>query len=276
LAFGDDVAQRGWCTGSVISEEMFPLLQCHLTRQDQPSTQVTADDWLVVVSQTCDIVVPKLEAEPLVEVLLCRPIQGKPRKGRRNLESTRYLDFHPNRETHTNLVLSAHAVADRYVIPRDLLTTNEPDQTRCLDKIASARVLAWYALRAGRPSWPNNFCDRIRSVTDALKSALDLELFSDDKSEVRVAIAEKDRELEDGESYHVAVFFVVDEDTWNGDIEGRGAINVAYARFVSELDACGGVEVNQELSGVVPGNEFSWQETQQTDQWNFANLSHRD
>jgi len=26
----------------------------------------------------------------------------------------------------------------------------------------------------------------------------------------------------------------------------------------------------------VPGNEFSWQETKQTDLWDFANLSHRD
>lgn len=91
-----------------------------------------------------------------------------------------------------------------------------------------------------------------------------------------MAIQEKGREIEDGESYHVAVFFVVDEDTWNGDIEGREAINTAFAKFVSELDACAGVEVNQELSGVVPGNEFTWQDTQQTDLWDFANLSYRD
>jgi len=276
LALGDDVAQRGWRTGSVVSAEMLPLLQPHLTRHDQPPAQVTADDWLVVVSQTCDIVAPKLEAEPFVEVLLCKPIPGKPRKGRRNLESTRYLDFRPNRETHTGLVLSAHAVADRYVIPRNLLAANEPDQARCLDKIASSRVLAWYALRAGRPSWPNKFCDRIHSATDALKDALDLDLFADDKSEVRVAIVEKERELKEGEPYHVAVYFVVDENTWDSDIEGREAINGAFAKFVSELDACAGVKVNQELSGVIPGNEFSWQDTQQTDQWNFANLSHRD
>ena len=36
------------------------------------------------------------------------------------------------------------------------------------------------------------------------------------------------------------------------------------------------IEVNEELSEVVPRNEFSWQETRQTDLWDFANLSHRD
>ncbi|MDD2768392.1 MAG: hypothetical protein PHT19_06640 [Methylococcus sp.] len=276
MTFGDDVAQRGWRTGSVVSVEMLPLLQLHPTRHDQPLIQVTADDWLVVVSQTCDVVAPKLDAEPLVEVLLCRPISGRPRKGRRNLESTCYLDFLPNRETHADLVLSAHAVADRYVIPRNLLTANNPDQARSLDGIAASRVLAWYALRAGRPSWPNKFCDRIHSATDALKDALDLNLFADDESEVRVAIVEKERELEDGESYHVAVYFVVDQNTWDSDIEGREAINAAYSKFVTELDACAGVEVDQKLSGVVPGDEFSWQDTKQTDLWNFANLSHRD
>ncbi|MEI8572888.1 hypothetical protein J0667_13125 [Methylomonas sp. WH-1] len=276
MAFGDDITLRGWRTGSVISVEMLTLLQPHLTRHDQQSTLVATDDWLVVISQTCDIVAPKLEAEPLVELLLCKPISGKPRKGQRNLESTRYLDFRPNRETHPDIVLSAHAVADRHVIPRDLLTTNEPDRVRWLDHISSQRILAWYALRAGRPSWPNNLCDRIRNATGALKDALDLDLFANDKSEVRVAIAEKDQELENGESYHLAVYFVVDEDTWNGDSDDRKAINIAFAKFVSELDACEGIDVNQDLSGVVPGNEFSWQETQQTDQWNFANLSHRD
>lgn len=91
-----------------------------------------------------------------------------------------------------------------------------------------------------------------------------------------MTINEKDQELKEGESYHVAVFFVVDEDTWNDDIEGRKAINAAFAKFVAELNSCAGIEVNQEASEVVPGYDFTWQDTQQTDLWNFANLSHRD
>lgn len=274
MAFGDDVAQRGWQTGSVVPAAMLPALQPHLTRPGQQPTQVAEADWLVVVSQTCDVVAQKAEAEPLVEVLHCRPHAGKPRKGRRDLESTRYLDFRPNRAAHQNLVLAAHAIADRYVIPRELLAANDPDAGRALDAAASQKVLAWYALRAGRPSWPNNFCDRVRTVRDALEDALDA-LF-DEIAEVRVGIEEKDEDLDPGQPYHVAVFFVVDEDVWNSDVDGRKAINDAFAEFVSELNACDGVEVNQDLSEVVPGNEFSWQETRQTDQWDFANLSHRD
>lgn len=91
-----------------------------------------------------------------------------------------------------------------------------------------------------------------------------------------MAIAEKDQDLGPEESYHVVVYFVVDEDTWDGDVDGRKTVNAAFAKFVAELGACDGIEVDEELSGVVPGDEFSWQETKQTDVWDFANLSHRD
>jgi hypothetical protein len=253
---------------------MLPELVNHLTRPGQPTTEIAEADWLVVVSQTCDIVAPKLEAEPLVEVLHCKPHAGKPRKGRRNLESTRYLDFRPNTATHQNLVLTAHAIADRYVIPRQLLTGHAPDSVRELSAASSQRLLAWYALRAGRPSWPNTFCDRVRTVRAALEEALDA--LSDDIAEVRVGIVEKDEELAPEQAYHVIVFFIVDEDVWNADVDGRKVIHDAFAKFVAELSACDGVSVDQDESAVVPGNEFSWQETKLTDLWDFANLSHRD
>jgi hypothetical protein len=274
LAFGDDVAQRGWQTGSVVPADMLSALAPHLTRPGQQPTQIAETDWLVVVSQTCDILASKLEAEPLVEVLHCRPHAGKPRKGRRDLESTRYLDYRANRGTHNNLVLTAHAIADRYVVPRDLLAAFAPDPGRSLDGAAAQKILAWYALRAGRPSWPDPFCDRLQAVREALEEALDK--LSDEIAEVRVAIAEKDQDLEPEQAYHVAVFFVVDEDIWNENVDGRKAIHDVFATFVAELNACDGIEVDEELSNVVPGNEFSWQSTKQTDLWDFANLSHRE
>lgn len=253
---------------------MLPALVQHLTRPGQQPTHVAEADWLVVVSQTCDVVAPKLEAEPLVEVLHCRPHSGKPRRQFRDLQSTRQLDFRPNQADHKNLVLTARAIVDRYVIPRELLATHEPDAGRVLDPRASGKVLGWYALRAGRPSWPNNFCDRVRTARDAVEQALDD--LSDEIAEVRVGIVEKDQDLKPEQEYHIAVFFVVDEDVWNADIAGRKVIYDAFAKFVAELNACDGVEVNEALSEVVSGDKFSWQDTKQTDLWDFANLSHRD
>jgi hypothetical protein len=274
VAFGDDVAQRTWQTGSVLPADLLLQLAPHLTRPGQAPTPVGADHWLVVISQTCDILATRLDAEPYVEVLHCKPVAGKPRKGRRDLQSTRHLDFRPNRETHAELVLGAHAIADRYIIPRELLAAHDPDPSRRLSDVASHRVLAWYALRAARPSWPNAFVDRISGAKDALENAL--EPLVEQVAEVRVAIAESDVELETDQSYHVAVYFVVDETTWNTDPNGRAAIYAAFGRFVGELAACDGIEVDQDLSQVISGGEFRWQAAQATDEWNFANLSHRE
>jgi len=274
LAFADDVAQRGWQTGSVWPSGLLQELTPHLIRPAQPATEVAGEDWLVVVSHTCDILATQLEAEPFVEVLHCRQIAGKPRKGRRDLRSTRYLDFRPNRASHPDLVLTAHAIADRYIVPRELLAACAPDPDRRLSDAAVRRVLAWYSLRAARPSWPNAFVDRIGNAKDALEEAL--EPLVDEIAQVRVAIAEKDEELEAGQPYHVAVYFVVDEHTWEENVDGRAAIHRAFGRFIGELGGCPGIEVDQELSQVIPGGEFSWQEAQATEEWNFANLSHRE
>jgi hypothetical protein len=149
-----------------------------------------------------------------------------------------------------------------------------PDAGRELSTAASQKVLAWYASRAGRPSCPNTFCDCVRTVRAPLEDALDA--LADEIAEVRVGIVEKDQELGQDQSYHVIVFFSVDEDVWTNNVEGRTVINDAFAKFVAELGACEGVNVDQDESAVVPGHEFTWQETKLTDLWGFANLSHRD
>jgi hypothetical protein len=253
---------------------MLPAIAQHLTRPGAVAAEVAADHWLVVVSQTCDVVARTLEAEPFVEVLHCKPIK-KPRAQFRDFRSTRILDFRPNRETHEAVALSAHAVADRYLVPREFFKDQPPDADRHLSGEAAQRIMAWYALRAGRPSWPDAFVARIdKDAVAALEAAI--EQLKDDIAEVRLGIVEKDVELGEDQSYHVAVYFIVDAETWEGDVEGRAAIHAAFATFVSKLNECDGIDVDQALSEVVSGDDFTWQETRATDEWNFANLSHRD
>ena len=274
MSLGDEVAGQGWRTGAVVPQGMLATIAQHLTRPGAAAVEVTADHWLVIVSQTCDVVARTLEAEPFVEVLHCKPIK-KPRAQYRDFRSTRILDFRPNPVTHEAVALSAHAVADRYLVPRELFKHQSPDADRHLSDEAAQRIMAWYALRAGRPSWPDAFVTRIDKDTEAALEAA-IEPLKEDIAEVRLGIVEKDVELGDDQSYHVAVYFVVAAEIWEGDVEGRAAINAAFATFVSKLNECVGIEVDQVLSEVVSGDEFTWQETRATDEWNFANLSHRE
>ena len=137
---------------------------------------------------------------------------------------------------------------------------------------AISNLQQWYALRYTRPAWPDPFIDRFDKKAKK-KLAAALKLLSTDGVEVRVAIAENDRELEADQTYHMAVFFVVDQLVWGSDPVVREEANKAFAAFVSALAECKGVEPDQELRGVKTGDEFTWQLTRTTDEWNFANLS---
>jgi hypothetical protein len=273
LTLGDEISKYGWRSGSVIPNEMIGEFICHLVRPGKTSADVSVDDWVVVVSQTCDVVALKLEAEPFVEILHCKPVP-KLRQQYKELRSTRILDFKPNRETHDSIVLSAHAVADRYFIPRELLRAIVPDATRRLSRVATIRVMEWLALRYTRPAWPDDFVFRISPLKDELEAAL--EPLSDDIAQVRVGIYKVDRELIEDESYSVSVYFVVDEEVWEADVEGRSKIYAAFAKFVTTLNCCKGIEVNEELSDVYSGANFTWQQMELTELWNFANLTHRE
>jgi hypothetical protein len=268
--FGDEVNEQGWQAGSVIPESMLPALAPYLVLPGYPGPQFIANDWFVVVSQTCDVVQPKLENEPLIEVLHCHPInelsgEFKERK------STRRLDFKPNSQSHADVCVQAHAITDRYLVPRELLLQHKPDSERGLSKNAVRNIQGWYSLRYSRPAWPNAFVKRLPAKPKLVSI---LKPIRDDVAEVRLAIAENEEELADGADYHVGVYFVVDETLWNEDVEGRNQIQSAFAAFTAALKNCKGIVVNEEVSNVYNGAEFSWQMTKMTDEWNFANLSH--
>ena len=268
---GEDLLALGWRGGKVVPHPSVAAIAEFLQNPGQPVAQVNEADWLVVVSQSCDVVAVTIKQEPYIEVLHCKPIP-KLRRQNKELRSTRLLDFRPNPETHPELVLAAHASADRYLVPRDLFAPFEPDTTRRLEGKACALVSAWYSLRYGRPAWPNNFNNRL--VADRLEDIL--EPLSDEIAEVRVSIAEWDQELGHEAPYRIAVHFVVDQAVWDGQPEQRMQVYQVFAAFVSELASRPGIEVMDDLSGPVSGAVFTWQQMQMSDQWNFANLSHRD
>ena len=228
MSDGTDIAAKGWQCGAVVQHAFMDELRAHTARPDGTFADVKPQDWLVIISQTCDVVANTLVQEPYVEMLHCRPID-KMRGQFRGLRSTRRLDFRPNVETHTDLALSAHAVSDRHIVPRAFLRNHSPDRDRVLSVSATNRLRDWFALRISRPAWPDSFVDRIKDVAASLEKALTP--LSDDIAEVRVAIAAADEELPIEIPYRVSVYFVVDQLVWEDDIEGRTAIYVQYLRF---------------------------------------------
>jgi len=270
-SLGEQLDAQGWQAGAVVSAEVLPLITAHLSRYGQPPVEVQEDHWLVVISQTCDVVQPRLENEPFLEVLHCRP-EPQLRSEFQGRKSTRRLDFRPNKATHPNLVLSAHAIADRHVVPRDLFVGHAPDGPRRLSATAVANLQQWYALRYARPAWPDAFNSRFDKKTKK-KLADALKILTVDDVEVRVAIGEREQELSIEEPYHLALFFIIDQQVWDTEPDVREQAQKSFAEFFSVLAGCEGIVLNEELSNVLPGDDFSWQLTRTTDEWNFANLS---
>lgn len=217
----------------------------------------------MLISQSCDVLAPNLTQEPLVELLHCQPI-AKPRNGFRDLQSTRRLDFRPNRVSHPDVAVTAHALADRYLMPRDLLQQLSPDPTRALSLQSVRRVSEWYALRYSRPAWPDEFVSRVAPQKEGLLQAL--APLKEDLVQVRAAVA-----LGDGGVYRVAVFFVSDEESWK-DQEIRVAVQKAFSAFTARLSQCSGVEVEDD-SAATSAALFSLQMMTMTEEWNFAHLS---
>lgn len=270
---GNEIHQLGWQSGSVLSPGHIQSLDSIFSLYDKDRFNYQPEDWLVLVSQTCDIVVDKLEAEPYVEVLLCRPIKDKkPRSQFSAMKSTRVIDFRPNKDTHEALILSAHATRDRFCIPREALLNKAPDQNRQLSSEAIRNIGYWYALRYSRPAWPNQLVKRFQTAVESIIEIL--RPLSDEIAEVRISIEQFDRDLDLNEDYNIIVYFVVAEEIWNREAELREQITKAYWDFVNTVKSCIGISVNEEFSGVFPGNEFTWELTQSTDLWNFANLTH--
>lgn len=267
---GETLLRLGWLAGSVLAPAGLEFVRPYLRHAgEEPPRALDPHDWWIVASQSCDLLHHNDENEPFVELLRGCPVQGKPRTQFVDLRSTRRIDFRPNRQKFPDLVLTAHATIDRYVVPRSALVGSSPDPDRVLSEIATERIQAWLALRASRPAWPNALVERLKAVQQRLVTAL--ENVRDDVAEVRVAINPK-TELTDDRPYKVVVWFVVPHDKYES-ADVRATVQAAYATFTGALARCVGVSLDVDISGVVSGDDFSWGEFRGSELWNFSYLT---
>ena len=266
-SIGSKLYSQGWRCGSTVPSELYARLKPYMRHASEPEPgDIALSDWLIVVSQTCDLVAIKSSQEQFAEILWCKPI-AKPRKGRMNLQSTRYLDFRPNRQDHANVCLEAHASHSKFMVPRNLLANSKPRDDRIVSSNAVLLIQAWYALRYSRPAWPEDLVGRLRQKQDEMEHCL--ASLDDDRTELRVQWRKPEGE---GVAYVAAVFLVVEESTWREDVAYRANAFKSFHDFIAVLRSCPGIEVD-DLSAPQNGAEFSWQLMRVTEKWDFANLT---
>lgn len=198
----------------------YPAVRRYLVQPGEADpTDLKDEDWLVVVSHSCDVMAASMEQEPFVEILHCRHVEPALSQYK-NRRSTRRLHLRPNRVALPNFYLDAHATADRYMLPRSILAGSPPCDKRTLGQEAINGIQAWYALRSQRPAWSDDLNMRLAPMREKLEKAL--KPLDDDTTEIRVSMSfENDR-------FRLAVFLVIDQEIWDGELSERKKLSFAF------------------------------------------------
>jgi len=157
------LALRGanWQQGSVCRNVDVPLL---LATPAHPQLACREDDWLVVVTQTCDLLQGDLVKEPQAELLRLSP-------SRPSINTSLGWGQHPRfiqlERSASGLILYG-SVHDRVWIPKSRLDAIRPDTTRAISEEDTRMLAKWLASRYLRPAFPDAFNLRLQPVEKAL------------------------------------------------------------------------------------------------------------
>jgi hypothetical protein len=262
----EKLARLGWARGRVLSPDHATKLACLMRIAETDYTHAT-ENWILVASQTCDLLPFVDDSEPFVELIVGRPISVLD-SNRANLQSTRWLDVRvaPGGQA---LRLSA---TQRYFVLRTALEDAAPDQNRVLDETATAKMGAWLGLRYTRPAWPDEFVSRLRPKERPLAKLLGKKQSAADIEEIWVTLDPRE-EILSSDPYRLSIVFVISDDKLQDDPLLVRRANNTHAEMIALLQKCRGIEIDGDISRVAPGSKFSWEEMSARDRWNWDYLS---
>src|SRR6266540_14991 len=183
-----DLKTRGWRQGSVLPPDLASLLMPAASREDL----------VVVASHDCDLLNPRFDVEPEVELIHARAIPAGRRDGRlqngRNPRKLQFLIRTPNGDQQFEM-----AILSRKSFDRRALLESEPDSERQLGRENIRTLRLWLGKRYFRVAFPDAFNERTRAANDRIRKQLEA---AEDVIDALYLLVEDD-ELPPGEPYHV-------------------------------------------------------------------------
>ncbi len=147
-----------WRQGSVIPPSMHVGLASYAPRP------LNDDDCCIVISQSCDVVHGDLAVEPIVELVLARPLPGALDGTFTHAKNARRLQFCVR--TSSGLAKHEALVRDRFSIPRHQLAGGPPDPTRRVEPEDLRALVTWVLSRYGRQAFPDEFNKRTGPISE--------------------------------------------------------------------------------------------------------------
>lgn len=152
----DAIAAKGWRQGAVLGPHLRALAWGAAPKSVAPDDA----SWLIVTSHDCDVVNPRLEREPFVEIIRAVVVQKKADAGQTWGRNPRTLQLELADSTGATTVLALN-VHERWPMERHALMDEAPIH-QLPDK--SRRLVAeWLAKRYIRAAFPGAFDARWRS-----------------------------------------------------------------------------------------------------------------
>lgn len=147
----DSILENGWRQGSIANPELARV--AGLAIQD-PGSQL-----YIVVSHSCDLVNPKPDLEPMVE-LLRADITAKLDKASTSARTPRRLALVAKRTGGADVPLLLQ-IETRSFVSRDLLISHRPDPNLRLSDGAVKLLAVWMSRRYRRPELPTELVNRM-------------------------------------------------------------------------------------------------------------------
>jgi len=179
----EKLRNHGWRQGSVLPASVVEAARVRADGQWPSSILVGPDDWLIIISHSCDVRNRNSnpDNEPFVEVLVARKYPEKKADSRETYgKSSRRIHFEGEQSgTTVRLVALAY---ERFRISRFLLVDAPPDGERIVGHPVPGApgkldgtiqtVLAWVTKRYQRQAFPDAFDMAARPAKDAVDGYL--------------------------------------------------------------------------------------------------------
>jgi len=251
---------HGWQQGALICSSSFELSELK-----PPHVSISETDLLLVITQTCDLINPSFEKEPVFEVLLL--------KRRLSQADRRCKDGQNPREIHMDIEYEECAglyVAkpfERFFIDRTTIKSLTP--MYFLSDAQRVTVVDWLAKRYKRIAFPDEFDSRWKPRKEKIKKIMHNELAMVKGVYLKIIPF---KELSTEEEYKLEVILLMEStDFDNCELYEKCKRN--GQKLEDEFNNCDGIGLQS--IGPVSIAEISVEEFQDLVLWDYSYISYR-
>ena len=229
---------------------------------------ISDDDLLLIVSQTCDLVQGSFKNEPWFEVLCLHPLHSAPDGNCLGGKNSRRIEFSTSaiRGDPSTWYALPH---ERHLIDRRLLLEGvEP--AGMIDGETLKMILSWLSRRYTRTAFPEAFIQRM----DARKRPIGKKFARLNPLVANVFIRlEPFEEIETEHTYTVELMLVMNADDFD-DPDKYKLCEAIQNELEKQLDQCDGIEVEEILIGSTA--DVTIEDLKGYREWDYSYLSFRD